>query len=183
MTRLGALSGLPGRVTLSAGVIICHVNVSRWGNSPSRGRFHGKKLKSEHFKLCRFPSYLIAEINLVYRHFRSSRTVRRIKIKSRPNPYVTPKIRQLMKTRDTWHKRAIKTNDRLCWNAYKFFRQEVKSELRLAEKAHVQTQIIDGKGNTNGLENHQSLSKLRSHQKSVAIRSVWLINLMNILRA
>ena len=48
VTRLGALSGLPGRVTLSAGVIICHVNVSRCGNSPSRGRFHDKKLKSEH---------------------------------------------------------------------------------------------------------------------------------------
>ena len=47
VTRLGGLPGLPGRVTLSAGVTICHVNVSRWGNPPSRGRVHGKKLKSE----------------------------------------------------------------------------------------------------------------------------------------
>ena len=46
-TRLGGLPGLPGRVTLSAGVTICHVNVSRWGNLPSWGRVHGKKLKSE----------------------------------------------------------------------------------------------------------------------------------------
>ena len=46
-TRLGGLPGLPGRVTLSAGVTICHVNVSRWGNPPSWGRVHGKKLKSE----------------------------------------------------------------------------------------------------------------------------------------
>ena len=46
-TRLGGLPGLPGKVTLSAGVTICHVNVSRWGNPPSRGRVHGKKLKSE----------------------------------------------------------------------------------------------------------------------------------------
>ena len=30
--RLGGLPGLPGRVTLSAGVTICHVNVARWGN-------------------------------------------------------------------------------------------------------------------------------------------------------
>ena len=44
VTRLGGLPGLPGRVTLSVGVTICHVNVSRWGNPPSRGRFHGKKL-------------------------------------------------------------------------------------------------------------------------------------------
>ena len=46
-TRLGGLPGLPGKVTLSAGVTIFHVNVSRWGNPPSRGRVHGKKLKSE----------------------------------------------------------------------------------------------------------------------------------------
>ena len=49
VTRLGGLPGLPGRVTLSAGVTICHVNVSRWGNPPSQGRVHGKKLKSETF--------------------------------------------------------------------------------------------------------------------------------------
>ena len=47
VTRLGGLPGLPGRVTLSAGVTICHVNVSMWGNPPTRGRVHGKKLKSE----------------------------------------------------------------------------------------------------------------------------------------
>ena len=47
LTRLGGLPGLPGRVTLSAGVTICHVNFSRWGNPPRPGRIHGKKLKSE----------------------------------------------------------------------------------------------------------------------------------------
>ena len=47
VTRLGGLPGLPGRVTLSAGVTICHVNVSRWGNLPSQGRIPGKKLKSK----------------------------------------------------------------------------------------------------------------------------------------
>ena len=31
VTRLGGLPGLPGRVTLSAGVGFCHVNDSRWG--------------------------------------------------------------------------------------------------------------------------------------------------------
>ena len=32
--------------------------------------------------------------------------VKRIKIKSRPNSFVTPEIRQLMKTRDKWHKKG-----------------------------------------------------------------------------
>jgi len=30
VSRLGGLHGLPGRVTLSAGVAFCHVNDSRW---------------------------------------------------------------------------------------------------------------------------------------------------------
>ena len=47
VTRLGGLPDLPSRVTLSVSVTIYHVNVSRWGNPPSRGRVHGKKLKSE----------------------------------------------------------------------------------------------------------------------------------------
>ena len=40
VTRLGGLPGLPGRVTLPAEVAFCHVNDSRWGNPPSRGRVH-----------------------------------------------------------------------------------------------------------------------------------------------
>ena len=39
---LEGLLSLPGRVTLSAGVTICHVNVSRWGNLLSRGLVHVK---------------------------------------------------------------------------------------------------------------------------------------------
>ena len=38
VTRKGGYPGLPDRVTLSAGVKFCHVNVSRWGNPPGRGR-------------------------------------------------------------------------------------------------------------------------------------------------
>ena len=38
VTRQGGKPGLPNRVTLSTGVKFCHVNVSRWGNPPGRGR-------------------------------------------------------------------------------------------------------------------------------------------------
>ena len=34
--------------------------------------------------------------------------IKRIKIKSRPNPFITPEIKQLMKTRDSWQKRRVK---------------------------------------------------------------------------
>ena len=78
--------------------------------------------------------------------------IKRIKIKSRPNPFITREIRELMRTRDRCrHKSAIKTNDRLHWNAYRFFRQEVKREIRLAEKAHVRSEILNSNGNTNAI--------------------------------
>lgn len=42
--------------------------------------------------------------------------IKRIKIKSRPNPFITPEIKQLMKTHDSRHKKARKTN----WNTFRF---------------------------------------------------------------
>ncbi|CAH3144118.1 unnamed protein product [Porites evermanni] len=54
-------------------------------------------------------------------------------------------ILQLMKTRYDWYKSAIKTNDKLHWNAYTFFRQEVKREVRLAERTYMRSQIINSK--------------------------------------
>ena len=77
--------------------------------------------------------------------------VKKIKIKSRPNPFITPEIRQLMKTRDKWHKSAIRTKNKMHWNAYRFFRQEVKREIRLAEKEYVCNEIHNSNGNTNSL--------------------------------
>ena len=38
VNRQGGYPSLLDRVTLSAGVKFCHVNVSRWGNPPGRGR-------------------------------------------------------------------------------------------------------------------------------------------------
>ena len=40
VTRQDRLPCLPDRVTLSVGVKFCQVNVSRWGNPPTRGRIH-----------------------------------------------------------------------------------------------------------------------------------------------
>ena len=85
--------------------------------------------------------------------------MKRVKIKSRPNPFIIPEIRQLMRTRDNWHKRAIKTKDRLHWNTYRFFRQEVKREIRFAEMEHVRAELENSNGNVNSiLESVKSLS-------------------------
>ena len=77
--------------------------------------------------------------------------IKRFKIKSRPNPFITPEIKQLMKTRDSWHKKARKSNDRLDWNAYRFFRQEVKCEIRISEMEHIRSELSNCNGNTNSI--------------------------------
>ena len=77
--------------------------------------------------------------------------VKRIKLKSRPNPFVTSEIRALMKTRDTWHRKAVRSNDNRDWNGYRFFRQEVKKELRAAEKEYVRSELTSNSGNSRSL--------------------------------
>ena len=72
-------------------------------------------------------------------------------MKAKPNPFVTPEIMQLMKTRDNWYKSAMETNDKLHWNAYKCFWQKVKRENCLAESSYVKSQIMESKGNINSI--------------------------------
>ena len=110
VTRLGGLPGLPGRLTLSAGVTIYHVNVSRWGNPPGRGRVHGKKRKMYVLKLCAFPSRLVAEItrncngntrSVKCSHFGIFSTVNRSYLISQTIPYNVLSQRFLAKPNTT----------------------------------------------------------------------------------
>ena len=73
-----------------------------------------------------------------------------------------------MKTRDNWYKRARKTKDRLLCNAYNFFRQEVKREIRLAEKVHVRSELQSSNGNSNSIWKtiNRCLPKKKTSQKS-----------------
>ena len=102
----------------------------------------------------------------------------------RPNPFITPEIRHLMKTRDTWHKRANKTKDKLHWNAYRFFRQEVKREIRIAEKEHIRTELLNSNGNTTvHLESFKPLSHKEGStfyydRKTLNFKLIGLINLI-----
>ena len=66
--------------------------------------------------------------------------VKSFKIRGKQNPCVTDNIRGLMKIREKWHKEAKKTNDPLAWRTYKFLRQEVKRESRIAEEDFVAEQ-------------------------------------------
>ncbi|XP_073228523.1 uncharacterized protein [Porites lutea] len=77
--------------------------------------------------------------------------VKTFKARCKPNPCVTDNIRGLMKTRDDWRKKAKKTNDPLSWTAYRYFRQEVKREIRIAERDFVAEQIQRNPNNTNNI--------------------------------
>ena len=54
-----------------------------------------------------------------------------------------------MKTRDHWQKLAKRTNDLAVWSGYKNFRNELKRELRLAQKTFVEDQIKQNTNDTN----------------------------------
>ena len=65
--------------------------------------------------------------------------IKRLKIKSRSNPFITPEIRQLMKIRSSWQKEARETNDKLHRNAFGFFWQEVKRSSQTSNPAILMT--------------------------------------------
>ena len=46
-------------------------------------------------------------------------SIKTMKIRGRPNPYVTEEIRELMRTRDNWKKIAKKSKDPYAWLQYK----------------------------------------------------------------
>ena len=77
--------------------------------------------------------------------------IKRIKIRGRPNPYVTNEICALMKTRGKWRKLARKNNDPLVWSGYKNFKREVRRELRLAEREYVTSEIQNNPNNIGSL--------------------------------
>ena len=81
VTRLGGLPGLLGRVTLPAGVAFCHVNVSRWGNPPTRGRFMlPKRAKSE--PTTKRPSYWNRNNMFQFREYQRGELFRRVHLLS-----------------------------------------------------------------------------------------------------
>ena len=48
-------------------------------------------------------------------------------------------------------KKARKTNDKLLWNAFRYFRQEVKREIRISEMEYVPSELLKCNGNTNSI--------------------------------
>ena len=77
--------------------------------------------------------------------------IKTVKIRGRPNPFVTCEIRDLMRLRDHWKKVAQKNKDPHAWSEYKNLCREVKHEIRTAEKIFIAEQVVNNKNNSNCL--------------------------------
>ena len=77
--------------------------------------------------------------------------IKTFKVRGKPNPCITDNIRALMKTRDNWRKEARKRNDPMAWTAYRNLRQEVKREIKIAEREFFTEQIQRNPSNTNSI--------------------------------
>ena len=75
--------------------------------------------------------------------------VKTVKPKHKPNPFITDDIKDLMKTKDSMHRKARKTagsvND---WQVFRDLKKEVKSILRKEEIEYFNEQICANKNNT-----------------------------------
>ncbi|CAB4040145.1 Hypothetical predicted protein [Paramuricea clavata] len=67
--------------------------------------------------------------------------IRKVKVRTRPNPFVTEEIRGLIKTRDRWRKLARNAGDPAAWSAYRNCKRDVKRDLRIAQRSFVKREI------------------------------------------
>ena len=77
--------------------------------------------------------------------------IRTIKIRSRPCPYVTLEIKQLMKRRNNLHRRFLQTRDPNDWQNYKNSRKEIKVILQDAERNYISSEVQQHRDNPSSL--------------------------------
>ena len=77
--------------------------------------------------------------------------IKTVKIRHKPNPFITADIRDLMKVRDRLHKRARETGMREDWEVFKELRNRVKFVLRKAEREYYNQQIYENKNNSGAM--------------------------------
>ena len=67
--------------------------------------------------------------------------IRRVKLRTRPNPFVTDEIKSLMKTRDNWRKQASRTNHPDAWASFRNLKREVKQRLKKDERDYYESRV------------------------------------------
>lgn len=77
--------------------------------------------------------------------------IREMRFKHKGNPWITPTIKDAMKTRDQLLKKAWTTKHNTDWIAVKAKRKEVKNNLKAAESVFIQGRIKECKGKSGDL--------------------------------
>ena len=77
--------------------------------------------------------------------------IKTVKIRYKPNHFITEDIRDLMRVRDPLHKRASRTGMREDWEVFKELRNRVKFFLRKAEREHYNQLIWENKNNSGAM--------------------------------
>ena len=77
--------------------------------------------------------------------------VKFIKVRERTCPFLTPKIKKQVKTRDQLHRRYQRTRNIDDWNKFKDAQRSIKSILTTADREHVSTEVSTHKYNPRSL--------------------------------
>ncbi|CAB4039973.1 Hypothetical predicted protein [Paramuricea clavata] len=77
--------------------------------------------------------------------------IKTVKVRSRPCPFVTQDIKDLMKTRDQLHRRYLQTRDDLDWSNFKDARKAVKRMLKDSERNYYLDEVQRHKNNPGSL--------------------------------
>ena len=74
-------------------------------------------------------------------------SIKLIRIRSRPRPYVTPEIKDQMTFREQLFRRHRQSRNADAWKAYKEAQTSVKQLLKNAECDHIRTEVRSHKDN------------------------------------
>ena len=77
--------------------------------------------------------------------------VKTIRVRSRPCPFVTRDIKQLMDNRNSLHRRFLQTRDASDWEKYKVSRNTVKRVLTEAERSYTFQEVQENKNDPRSL--------------------------------
>ena len=98
-----------------------------------------------------FASELDAFNDLFLTCLNANAPVKTVKLKRKPNPFITDDIKDLMKTGDPMRRKARRNGSVNDWQVFRDLKREDKFFLRKAEKEYFNGQICANKNNTGAI--------------------------------
>ena len=94
---------------------------------------------------CAWTAWSNVFLGVIDKHF----PCRTIRVQNKPSPWLNSNIKQLIFQRVWLKKKAVRTGTLEDWTAYRFLRNSVNKEIRLAKKSFYQTKINQVSGDQN----------------------------------